>query len=102
MFFLFSWDKVYYIIKKEGNYNYNYFKMLKLKKCVLHNSYRCGCKLNKNEDSIKQTIEQYILIYKYCTKLFVVVDGKIKLFSIRKKLNNYKSIHNLKGRSLYQ
>lgn len=48
IFALFSWDKIYYIIKKRGNDNSVYFKL-------------------KYKDSLYISRENYIGIYKKCS-----------------------------------
>ncbi|ORX77658.1 hypothetical protein BCR32DRAFT_270514 [Anaeromyces robustus] len=71
IFVLFSWDKIYYIIKKEGNDNKNYFILRSKEKCVLHNSYRY----------------KYIDFYNLCSKLFIKTDDKkIKYFDLDSKI----------------
>jgi len=92
VFILFSWDKVYYIIRKEGNEKYNYFRITKYKKCPVHNSYKCGCKFYSDEDRINILIKNYILVYKRCSLLFIVTNGKIKFNHIERKFKNTDSI----------
>jgi len=65
IFILFSWDKIYYIFKKEGNNQYVYFIYKRHEECLKHKSTHCGCKLNMTNEEIEISINNYIDIYKY-------------------------------------
>jgi len=82
---------VYYIIRKEGNESYNYFRMNIYKKCPIHQSYKCGCKLNNDEKHIYKLIENFISTYKRCSTLFTIHNGKIKLNIVSQKIRNVNS-----------
>ena len=83
IFLLFSWDKVYYIIKKEGNNPMVYFIYKRHEECLKHKSTYCGCKLNMIKEHIEMSIRNYIDIYKTCSTLFEIVDGKVKFIKLR-------------------
>jgi len=73
--FIFSWDKIYYIIKGKGDNPESYFYSLKLEECPLHKSYFCGCIKTKSE---LEVIKKYISFYKYSSQIFVIYNGKVK------------------------
>ena len=73
---------MYYIIRKKGNENYNYFRISKYKKCPIHKSFKCGCKLNSDEKCISKIIDNYILVYRRCSFIFDITNGKIKFNTI--------------------
>lgn len=68
MFILLSWDKIYYIMKKEGNNSTIYFIYIKHDICEIHHSHCCGCKLNLTKENIKVNTDNYINIYNFCSK----------------------------------
>ncbi|KAL6599435.1 hypothetical protein U3516DRAFT_494694, partial [Neocallimastix sp. 'constans'] len=66
---LVSWNKVYFILKKEGNNPNKYFIYITYEKCLIHNSESCECdKMIKNEDN-SLIIIKYINFYKFCTTI---------------------------------
>ncbi|ORX56024.1 hypothetical protein BCR36DRAFT_281085, partial [Piromyces finnis] len=88
-FIFFSWDKVYYIMKKQGDNTSVYFIVYEKNEiCFIHNSYTCGCKLKKRKENDENTIEKYILFYKFCSTLFIMDDyGKWKYFNSKSKIS---------------
>ncbi|KAL6596852.1 hypothetical protein U3516DRAFT_671521 [Neocallimastix sp. 'constans'] len=71
IFILFSWDKIYFIIKKDGNNPLNYFIYIKHKECNIHHSCNCGCNTNLSKEDYRMNVEKYINIYKICSKIFI-------------------------------
>ena len=61
--------------------------MSKYKKCPIHKSYKCGCKLKNEEKYINMIIKNYIQMYKRCLILFTFNNGKIKFNNIERKFN---------------
>lgn len=86
-FVFFSWDKIYYIIKRQGNDPNTYFIYEKNEKCFVHNSYTCGCKLKKKKEDNSTTMEKYILFYKFCSTVFNFEGGKLKYIKTSSKLD---------------
>ncbi|OUM62446.1 hypothetical protein PIROE2DRAFT_11296 [Piromyces sp. E2] len=84
VFIIFSWDKIYYIIKKEGNNPMIYFVYKRHEECLVHRSTFCGCKLTMKKEEIEACIFNYIDIYNTCSTLFEIVDGKIRFKKLRK------------------
>jgi len=80
IFIALSWDKIYYTITNQGNDCSKYFIWKMKEQCIIHKSYTCGCHLedSKMNNENKITMEKYIFFYKYCSRLFVIVDGKVK------------------------
>lgn len=83
VFILFIWEKIYYISRKEGNNTKKYFSFTRYNKCIIHNSYKCGCVLEEKENDYTFIIEKFILFYSYCTTPFEIKNGKIKILSIK-------------------
>jgi len=77
IFILFSWDKIYYILRKEGN-NIKHYE-----KCILHDSYKCGCVLLEKKRNQSTIVSKYLQFYKYSTKLLDPKNKKIKKFDLR-------------------
>lgn len=89
VFLLFSWDKFYYILKKESNNAINYFVLKNFEICPLHNSYNCGCQLENKKDETIPVIQKYIDFYKFCSAIVEVQDKKIKLVRKKSKINAF-------------
>jgi len=87
IFILFSWDKVYFIVKKEGDNPNKYFKITVYKKCLVHNSLTCGCRLEVSDEDNKEIIKKFIKFYKYCSLMIVYKDGKVKYVDSKSKLS---------------
>jgi len=87
MFICFSWDKIYYVIRKKGNDVKNYFLFKKHDLCNIHNSYTCGCKLNIPKEEQIQQIQQSIDIYKACSTLYIISHKKFRRFGTLSKLD---------------
>jgi len=87
IFMLFSWDKIYYVMKKEGNDSNKYFKITVYKKCFKHNSLTCGCRLEVSDEDNQEIIKKFIIFYKYCSLMIVYRDGKIKYVNSKYKLS---------------
>ncbi|OUM56276.1 hypothetical protein PIROE2DRAFT_19184 [Piromyces sp. E2] len=87
LFILFSWDKVYYIFKKQGNDPRKYFIIKKYKKCVIHNSFTCGCQLEESDENLEPIIKKYILFYKFCSTFLIINHGKLKYVNMKSKLS---------------
>jgi len=87
LFLCYSWDKVYYIVKKAGNDPRVYFKLKKYKKCFKHNTFTCGCKLDQDNENLLPAMEKYILFYQFCSVIFTKVDGKVKYINMKSKTN---------------
>ncbi|ORX53798.1 hypothetical protein BCR36DRAFT_253704, partial [Piromyces finnis] len=86
IFILFSMDKIHTITTGRDDSTY-YFDFINHKKCLIHNSYICGCPVEKSNKNRKILIEKYILFYKYCSELYTISNGKLKYVSVNKKLN---------------
>ncbi|ORX49040.1 hypothetical protein BCR36DRAFT_413035 [Piromyces finnis] len=69
IFITFSWDKIYYILKKQGNDSTHYFIFERHEFCSKHNSNICGCKINLSKENICNNIDNYIILYKMCSTL---------------------------------
>ena len=74
LFFL-SWDKIYYIVKGEGDDFNNYFNSTKYEMCPIHNTAMCGC---AKKNGASDVIEKYISFYKRCSTIIEISDGKIR------------------------
>jgi len=86
MLALFSWDKIYYIMKKKDNDPESYFLSLKLIQCPIHRSLMCGCKnFVKSEVDV---VTRYIEFYKYSSKVLLFSNGRLTYV----KRNNKTSI----------
>ncbi|KAG4088500.1 hypothetical protein H8356DRAFT_1280889 [Neocallimastix lanati (nom. inval.)] len=77
IFFLFIWEKVYYILRQEDNNTHNYFIAEKLEKCIIHRSFSCECNKNYSEES-DEIVSKYLDFYKYCTQIFLFKNGNLK------------------------
>jgi len=88
IFILLSWDNIYYIIKGEGNNTFNYFRIIKFRKCYAHNSYTCGCPLERTYQDLEPIVHYYIKFYKFCSTTFIVEDKKIKYIKVRSKYDS--------------
>jgi len=85
--FTFSWDKVYYIFKKQGNDTYTYFVYKRHERCILHKSTCCGCKLKISNEHFQTLIRKSIDFYRICTQFFEITDnGKLVYISIQSKI----------------
>ncbi|ORX51107.1 hypothetical protein BCR36DRAFT_326179 [Piromyces finnis] len=70
IFVFLSWDKIFFITKKEGYNPITYFIYIRHEKCLVHDSTSCGCKLNENaRDNLLQNIEKSVNIYKAVSQL---------------------------------
>jgi len=74
-------------MKKEGNDSTKYFKITVYKKCLMHNSFTCGCRLEVSNENNQKIIEKYIKFYKYCSLMIVYRDGKLKYVNSKSKLS---------------
>ena len=83
---MFSWNIVRSIVEGDGNNIYAYFLSPLSEKCVVHHSYRCDCIMKKVEGYTDVT-KKYIEIYRFCSKPFEIVDGKIKFNDVNKMIN---------------
>ncbi|ORX56016.1 hypothetical protein BCR36DRAFT_467070, partial [Piromyces finnis] len=86
LFLLFSWDKVYYILKNKGNDAKNYFIFNSRDKCVIHNSYTCECKNNSKESIDINIISKYIYIYKLSSRIIYLHKGNVKFDKYKSKM----------------
>jgi len=82
MIILIVWDKVYYISTNKGNDAKYYFRSVNSDECLIHKSYICECVKSKNETCV---VEKYINLYKYCSKIFMLSNGKIVYISKNSK-----------------
>ncbi|ORX46842.1 hypothetical protein BCR36DRAFT_356203 [Piromyces finnis] len=89
IYILFSWDKVYYIMKKEGNVTFNYFVYARrTNECAIHHSTICTCKRDStyiNEELIllnKKALE----FYSVCSTVFEVKNNKISYLNVQSKM----------------
>jgi len=94
---LFSWDKAYYVMKKQGNVYSKYFKLTVYKKCLMHNLLTCGCRLEVSNENNDEIIEKFIKFYKYCSLMIIYRDGKVTYMNSKSKLSilNSKFINNV-------
>jgi len=77
---------LYYIFKKKGDDPKNYIIFKINEKCIIHNSYSCGCKKEKLKyDS--NFISKYIEIYKLCSKIIDFSTGGIRLLKSSSKIS---------------
>ncbi|OUM66937.1 hypothetical protein PIROE2DRAFT_5797 [Piromyces sp. E2] len=83
---MFTWDKIYLICTKRGNDSYMYFKFINYKKCPIHNSFICGCPIEKSNRHSKALADKYILFYRHCSNLFSISNGRIRYINLNKKL----------------
>ncbi|ORX64425.1 hypothetical protein BCR32DRAFT_273116 [Anaeromyces robustus] len=83
VFILFSWDKVYYILKNQGDDPTIYFIYEKHELCTIHQSTSCGCKLNISKDILLVKITQSINYYTLCSSIVY------KVFPLKNLLNNW-------------
>lgn len=82
MFFMLSWDIFYYIIIKQGNNKNIYFIFKRYRKCLIHNSYRCGCIPEERQPKHTSIIQKFILFYKYCSMPLELKNKRISNISI--------------------
>jgi len=64
-----------------------YFIYKRHDECLKHKSTYCGCKLNIPKEEIEISINNYIDIYKSCSTIFEIINGKIKFISLRRPQN---------------
>ncbi|OUM63850.1 hypothetical protein PIROE2DRAFT_9519 [Piromyces sp. E2] len=76
VYILYTYDKVYYIIKKKGDETNTYFIYKRHQHCTIHNSYTCGCKLNETKENIRFNTEKYIFLYN-STNLSLLFNRKL-------------------------
>lgn len=69
IFILFSWDKIFYIFKKDGNNSNNYFIYKRHELCSKHNSNSCGCRYNISKENLNIYSDKYIRLYNECQKI---------------------------------
>ncbi|KAG4095661.1 hypothetical protein H8356DRAFT_944737 [Neocallimastix lanati (nom. inval.)] len=93
IFILFSWDKIYYILKKEGDDCNIYFRFRKHEKCAIHNSYTCWCDHERSKKDIRPSIKRYIDFYKFCSLVITIIDGKIKYIKMKTKTDLLNASH---------
>ncbi|ORX56013.1 hypothetical protein BCR36DRAFT_175699 [Piromyces finnis] len=86
VFLFFSWDKLYYIIKKEKKIE-NYFIYKNYEMCSLHKSLTCGCQLEKKNNNVIPVIEKYIDFYKFCSAIVEKKNGKTRLVRVESKIS---------------
>ncbi|ORX47898.1 hypothetical protein BCR36DRAFT_405219 [Piromyces finnis] len=84
IFIMLSWDKLYYIIKSDGNNVYNYFNSTQYEQCFVHKSFTCNCK-KKTIDGEIETMKNYIEFYNYCSNIIVISDGHIHYINKKRK-----------------
>ncbi|OUM57794.1 hypothetical protein PIROE2DRAFT_17107 [Piromyces sp. E2] len=83
----FSWDKVYYILKKQGNEAYTYFVFKRHEQCHIHKSTCCGCRLNMTREHFQTLIRKSIDFYRICTQFFEITDqGKLMYIGTQSKI----------------
>ncbi|OUM58168.1 hypothetical protein PIROE2DRAFT_16647 [Piromyces sp. E2] len=58
-----------------------------INKCILHNSFTCGCKLEESDENLELIIKKYIIFYKFCSTIFIINHGKIKYINMKSKLS---------------
>jgi len=85
IFTLFSWDKIYYIIKGEGDDAISYFIYIKHDVCEKHNSRSCGCKLNISKNEYNLYSQKYLDFYRLSCAIITIYNGKVSF------LRNYLS-----------
>jgi len=86
LFFLFSFDKVFYIARKEGNNPNKYFifKIDEYNKDLVSRVYDDDLK-NKQKNN-HHIILKYIYLYKFCSKVFKTNKKRIKSISRKTKI----------------
>ncbi|ORX37497.1 hypothetical protein BCR36DRAFT_313656, partial [Piromyces finnis] len=93
IFITFSWDKVYYILNRQGNEAYTYFIFQQHEQCLIHKSKCCGCKLNMTNEHFKSLIRKSIDFYRVCTRFYEITDrGNIMYINIRSKVKYLQNI----------
>lgn len=56
--------------------------------CLLHRSYTCGCHLQKKKgENLSPLIENYILFYSFCSKIFKFSNGRIRYIKFKSKIS---------------
>ena len=70
----------------KGNDPNTYFLFKRHEKCLIHDSYTCGCILEQTKEDLISTIYKFIDYYKFCSTLFVIENGKVKFMNIKTKL----------------
>jgi len=79
---LFIWDRVYYILKKQGMEYDKYFVTVHIEKCLVHKSYTCGCNSYKINPAVTMN---FINFYKFSSKIISIKNGKIQYHSKKYK-----------------
>ncbi|ORX79566.1 hypothetical protein BCR32DRAFT_269397 [Anaeromyces robustus] len=83
IYILYTWDKVYYIIKGKGNDPEKYFYSVKRhEECVYHKSCYCNC---TNTTINYDIVIKYINFYKYCSKIIDYSNGKLRYIKMENK-----------------
>lgn len=58
------------------------------KKCIVHNSFNCGCNLVVKKEENFSIANKYIVLYKYCASPFFIENNKIKKMDIESIIND--------------
>ncbi|OUM63123.1 hypothetical protein PIROE2DRAFT_10436 [Piromyces sp. E2] len=74
-------------VANQGNDPKKYFIIKKYKKCIVHNSFTCGCILEETEENLEPLIKKYIIFYKFCSTFFIINHGKLKYINMKSKLS---------------
>eukprot|EP00833_Pecoramyces_ruminatium_P001614 jgi/Orpsp1_1/1175646/evm.model.c7180000054692.1 len=78
IYLLYYWDKVYLInIAKCGDDIFSYFYFTSNVKCLVHNSYKCGCKLDETNENLEEITKKYINYYNICSTILTFKKGKL-------------------------
>ncbi|ORY28851.1 hypothetical protein LY90DRAFT_674031 [Neocallimastix californiae] len=85
IFIIFSWDKIYYVFKKDCDNPNVYFIYKRHELCGLHNSDCCGCKLNISKEDYLSITQRYFDFYTVCSSIFMISEGKIRFIRIKSK-----------------
>jgi len=87
IFILYSWDKFYIInIKKRGDDTTLYFYYTKILKYCIHNSYKCGCVLDKTNKNLEEPTRNYLNYYEICSTVMTFNKKKFNYIDVATKM----------------
>ncbi|ORX43920.1 hypothetical protein BCR36DRAFT_399767 [Piromyces finnis] len=87
VFIIFSWDKIYYVFKKEANDPSKYFILKVHIPCRKHNSTCCGCGLSIQRQEFLQLIRKSIDFYRIYSSFFEIIDRKLIFVNVGSKIS---------------
>ncbi|ORX82804.1 hypothetical protein BCR32DRAFT_292364 [Anaeromyces robustus] len=78
------YERVWY---ENGDNPLNYIKYTYNEKCPIHYSYECGCMTETSNDKKLLFINKYIQFYTFCSTVYKIENGKMKLIKKKSKID---------------